>query len=56
MNNYQEKLDKLIPELDYVIKRRQGLDGLRKLAHLHPVEVIQLSRWHLQKVKWQCYI
>ena len=35
-----------MPELDYVIKRRQGLNGLRKLAHLHPVEVIQLSWWY----------
>jgi len=46
MENYQEKLDNLMPELDYVIKRRQGLDKLRQSANLHPVEVIQLTRWH----------
>jgi hypothetical protein len=46
MENYQVKLDNLMPELDYVIKCRQGLDGLRQLAHLHPVEAIQLTRWH----------
>ena len=28
MENYQEKLDNLMPELDYVIKRRQGLDKI----------------------------
>jgi hypothetical protein len=46
MENYQEKLDNLMPELDYVIKRRQGLDKLRQSANLHPVEIIQLTRWH----------
>jgi hypothetical protein len=46
MENYQEKLDNLMPELDYVIKRRQGLDKIRQSANLHPVEVIQLTRWH----------
>ena len=46
MENYQEKLDNLMPELDYVIKRRQGLDKLRQSANLHPVEVVQLTRWH----------
>ena len=46
MENYQEKLDNLMPELDYVIKRRQGLDRIRQSANLHPVEVIQLTRWH----------
>ncbi len=46
MENYQEKLDNLMPELDYVIKHRQGLDKLRQSANLHPVEVIQLTRWH----------
>jgi hypothetical protein len=35
-----------MPELDYVIKRRQGLDKIRQSANLHPVEVIQLTRWH----------
>ncbi len=35
-----------MPEWDYVIKRRQGLDKLRQSANLHPVEVIQLTRWH----------
>ena len=46
MENYQEKLDNLMPELDYVIKRRQGLDKLRQSANLHPVEIVQLTRWH----------
>ncbi len=46
MESYQEKLDNLMPELDYVIKCRQGLDKIRQLANLHPVEVIQLTRWH----------
>ena len=46
MENYQEKLDNLMPELDYVIKRRQGLDKLRQSASLHPVEIVQLTRWH----------
>jgi hypothetical protein len=46
MENYQEKLDNLMPELDYVIKRRQGLDKIRQSVNLHPVEVIQLTRWH----------
>jgi hypothetical protein len=46
MENYQEKLDNLMPELDYVIKRRQGLDKIRQSANLHPVEIIQLTRWH----------
>jgi len=46
MENYQEKLDNLMPELDYVIKRRQGLDELRQSANLHPVEIVQLTRWH----------
>ena len=46
MENYQEKLDNLMSELDYVIKRRQGLDKIRQSANLHPVEVIQLTRWH----------
>ena len=46
MENHQEKLDNLMPELDYVIKRRQGLDKIRQSANLHPVEVIQLTRWH----------
>ena len=46
MENYQEKLDNLMPELDYVIKRRQGLDRLRQSANLHPVEIVQLTRWH----------
>jgi hypothetical protein len=46
MENYQEKLDNLMPELDYVIKRRQGLDKIRQSANLHPVEAIQLTRWH----------
>ena len=46
MENYQEKLDNLMPELDYVIKRRQGLDKIGQSANLHPVEVIQLTRWH----------
>ncbi len=46
MENYQEKLDNLMPELDYVIKRRQGLDKLRQSANLHPVEIVQLNRWH----------
>ena len=46
MENYQDKLDNLMPELDYVIKRRQGLDKLRQSANLHPVEVIQWTRWH----------
>jgi hypothetical protein len=35
-----------MPELDYVIKRRQGLDKLRQSANLHPVEIVQLTRWH----------
>ncbi len=46
MENYQDKLDNLMPELDYVIKRRQGLDKLRQSANLHPVEIVQLTRWH----------
>ena len=46
MESYQEKVDNLMPELDYVIKRRQGLDKLRQIANLHPVEAIQLTRWH----------
>ena len=46
MDSYQEKLDNLMPELDYVIKRRQGLDKLRQSANLHPVEIVQLTRWH----------
>ena len=46
MENYQEKLDNLMPELDYVIKRRQGLDKIRQSANLHPVEIVQLTRWH----------
>ena len=46
MENYQEKLDNPMPELDYVIKRRQGLDKLRQSANLHPVEIVQLTRWH----------
>ncbi len=46
MQSYQEKLDNLMPELDYVIQRRQGLDKIRQSANLHPVEVIQLTRWH----------
>jgi hypothetical protein len=46
LESYQEKLNNLMPELDYVIKRRQGLDKLRQTANLHPIEVIQLTRWH----------
>jgi len=46
MENYQEKLDNLMPELDYVIKRRQGLDKIRQSPNLHPVEIVQLTRWH----------
>jgi len=46
MESYQEKLDNLMTELDYIIKRRQGLDKLRQIANLHPVEAIQLTRWH----------
>ena len=43
MENYQEKLDNLMPELDYVIKRRQGLDKLRQSANLHPVEAVSYT-------------